>query len=382
MQWISLNKCVSAWAITAAFFCGSSAAAQQFATVKNPHTVTCASCRITLDSLFTVGSSSDSVLPGQNLALARDSRGRFVGIGFDRFSLVFYGTRGAIEQTLGRRGGGPGEFSGTGIRKVIVGAGDSVIVLDDATRVSVVSPERKVVREFRLTERESALEVLSDGRILTTYERSDSGFLLLSDASWKPIRWIGRGRIDRSDSMTFPRSAPLRDDDIRLARDQRSVWVMQENRIFRIQQWNLDGSPGAAFEFVNVPWMTAPHMEEMAVGSAAKGLYAGRTAVNPQPPRPPHRNMVYDYGFSLLTGEVDGIIWVQRWTRPQGSTSMTNTRRFLDAVDAHTGRLLATRETNFPIGSFSGVTDLVYSNREDANGVTTRTIWRLRLVRQ
>jgi hypothetical protein len=377
------------WMFMVALLWGSGVAAQQSATVKNSHTVTCASCRITLDSLFTVGSSTDSVLPSQLLAFDRDSRGRFVGIGYDHFSLVYYDSRGVIEQTVGRRGSGPGEFSGTGIRNVTIGAADSVIVLDNATRVSVVSPERRVVREFRVTDpRLSHLEVLNDGRFLTTYARSDSGFLLLSDANGKPIRWLGRGKYDITDSLTFPRNAPLRYTQIRLARDQRSIWVMQENNIFRIQQWNLDGNPGAAFEFVDVPWMTAPHMQEMAAGSAARGLYAtrgldaGRDARNTRPPPPPYRYMAYDYGFSLLTGEVDGIIWVRRWTRPQGSTSLTDRRFYLDAVDARTGRLLATRETNPPVESFSGVTDLVYSSSEDANGVITRTIWRLRLVRR
>jgi hypothetical protein len=346
----------------------SASSAQQFATVKNPHTVTCSACRIVLDSLLTIGSANDSVLPAQIVGLVRDATGRFTGIGFDRFQLVVYDARGQIQRVFGRQGAGPGEFATPfGISRLALGAADTIYAVHAAARVAVISPSLTPVREFRLASAaNSRFEALRDGRILTSYARSDSGFLLMSDANGRPIRWIGRGPYSIIDSLTFRRVDPLRYPQFRISGDQQSVWVMQENSIFRIQQWRLDGSPGLGFEFTNVPWMTPPHAEEMPPSRAGAR---------------PFRYMSYDYGFSLMTAEIDGVIWVRRWTRPQGSNSLDTRRMFLDAVDARTGRLLATRETGRFMEHLANTTDLAYSHSEDANGAITRTVWRFRLLR-
>lgn len=77
---------------------------------------------------------------------ARLDDGRVVVLDGTRLEIRFFGPDGRHHETLGRQGGGPGEFGN--FSSQFLGSGDTLWVLDRANRrITVVAPEPAIARE-------------------------------------------------------------------------------------------------------------------------------------------------------------------------------------------------------------------------------------------
>ncbi len=109
----------------------------------------CSDCRLQIDTLFEVGGVDHPAFPGPPGASGVvDSRGYRYFVFFPVLSEIsVLNTAGEHVHTIGRSGGGPGEF--TRIQFVQIGKGDSLYVTDTrGARISVFSPDWSFVRSF------------------------------------------------------------------------------------------------------------------------------------------------------------------------------------------------------------------------------------------
>lgn len=109
----------------------------------------CASCRITLTPLVTVGDTvGDGSILGDPSAVVRDSRGRIIVAdpwGRIPANLLVFAPSGQFDRSLGRVGDGPGEYRMP--RLLLNGPGDSVGVLDPVlNRWSILTPDLSLGR--------------------------------------------------------------------------------------------------------------------------------------------------------------------------------------------------------------------------------------------
>jgi len=131
----------------------------------------CRECRIDLARVVTLGDSTDtsSVLPnaaGRECMVGKLSTGEYVlsGVAGGGF-LNVYSAAGKLVRTIGRKGGGPGEFRSP--LRVAVATGDSLYVLDDAnSRIQVVSAAGTYARVFPTRDRYRSFTLLPDDRLL------------------------------------------------------------------------------------------------------------------------------------------------------------------------------------------------------------------------
>jgi len=131
----------------------------------------CEECRIELVHVVTLGDSTDSasVQPnaaGRECMVGKLSTGEYVlsGVAGGGF-LNVYDSAGKPVRTIGRKGGGPGEFRFP--LRVAVGSGDSLYVIDDGNaRIQVVSAAGEYARVFPTRDRYRSFTLLPDDRLL------------------------------------------------------------------------------------------------------------------------------------------------------------------------------------------------------------------------
>ncbi len=131
----------------------------------------CEECRIELVDVVTLGDSTDSVsvqpnAAGRECMVGKLSTGEYVlsGVAGGGF-LNIYDTAGKTVRTIGRKGGGPGEFRSP--LRVAVGSGDTLYVIDDGNaRIQVVSAAGEYARVFPTRDRYRSFTMLPDDRLL------------------------------------------------------------------------------------------------------------------------------------------------------------------------------------------------------------------------
>jgi len=113
--------------------------------IEVPDRISCAACRIEAVSVIKLGGGTEKEgLIGSDPMLARDSRGRFlIAPSANGNDILVFSKDGRLEQTIGRKGKGPGEFEE--IRRIWVGPGDSVHVFD-WDRYTLFTPDFSVAR--------------------------------------------------------------------------------------------------------------------------------------------------------------------------------------------------------------------------------------------
>lgn len=114
-----------------------------------PDPATCTSCEISLDTLVTFGSfDGPGSLYGVPNAVHVDQHDRYWVVEAAGPPKVF-GSDGQFVTSIGRFGAGPGEFRR--VSAVLLGAGDSVVIIDSALgRATVIGPDQNVVRQIRI----------------------------------------------------------------------------------------------------------------------------------------------------------------------------------------------------------------------------------------
>lgn len=106
-------------------------------------------------------------------SVALDSRGRIYTAATGQSgpgTVLAWNADGSFRATVGREGQGPGELGGRGLKRVYVGAGDSLIVRD-AGRWSVFGPDLafgRVMTSTALQRARDHVHPLDDGRFLVT----------------------------------------------------------------------------------------------------------------------------------------------------------------------------------------------------------------------
>lgn len=103
----------------------------------------CRGCEIVVTRGVTLGSSDGAgIIEHIETRAARDARGRFILKANYPSTLSVYAPNGRFLRSLGRAGGGPGEFRGIGSVSLL--PGDSLVVFDwESSRYSIFSPQHE-----------------------------------------------------------------------------------------------------------------------------------------------------------------------------------------------------------------------------------------------
>lgn len=135
-----------------------------------PTNTSCRSCRIDRTLLATLRDTGQKAFIGGRgqASIARDSKGRFYVVDADRSRVALFGANGLLLRTIGRVGGGPGEFSD--IVRVNVTAGDTLRVYESQLgKESVFSPLHEFVRADIVPAGIESIVRLGDGRSVTNF---------------------------------------------------------------------------------------------------------------------------------------------------------------------------------------------------------------------
>jgi hypothetical protein len=336
---------------------GAQVAPAQTRTIR--YEVKCATCRIVREKVASLGHADDSVLIIRAHA-AGDSRGRFFVPGASN-NFVVFDAAGRFVTAVGRAGRGPGEFPAD-LAGVMVGLGDTLYAFDLRRNVHIFTPALKFVRTLKLPTRyDRNGAILNDGRILLQGQVSTPeaiGFpyhLFAPDgrvaASFGPRQSMVRpGEIPTSG---YPRPPILR-------RDQRGVWTTESPAYeYGITSWRFSGEREASIQVRDVKWMAAAKAAQ--VMGAANPVHEdpeGRLWVQARVVDPKYDPTKPLTAFPVLSQRYDNII---------------------DVFDTQTWTLLASArfdEHLHPLGN----TGMMYSVREDSDGIMTLDVWRLRLT--
>ena len=198
----------------------------------------CPDCEIELTRIVTLGGINDPGGVTQADQVAVDSQGRYVVANVMRSELTVFDRAGTYIRTVGRSGGGPGEFRNIA---AIWARGDSINILDAANRrLTVLGPAFEVVRTARIPTAASEIRAipLDAGRILMNATLPTPGHVGL------PLHVISPdGEVVRSfgadDEAVLPGHA--RADGRILARaGTGSVWAGQIGS-YTLDLWSLEG---------------------------------------------------------------------------------------------------------------------------------------------
>lgn len=284
-----------------------------------------------------LGSNMDDSIPDLSVSVVRNSR-------YTYFTTVAPGTSGRVmawnreggyEGVYGRRGEGPGEFAGMGELLIMTGPGDSLYVLDDRNRWTVLSENLSFSRVFAGTHngrRRSSLHILANGDILWTglvaAQQSRDAFRI-ADNRGELVRSFGNIPADYQPSGNDAQSSVMSSDT--------SFWVAPLDGStggILLEEWSIDGTRLRHLKR-NPPWLPSD----------------GYSNQNPREPRLP--------SFALVQRDDNGWLWLAglvrdaRW-RPisavEGERGAVATPvqppsmqydAFLEVIDPEAGAVLA-----------------------------------------
>jgi hypothetical protein len=208
------------------------------------HEVQCPSCVIRIEPHVVLGDDDHAVV-GENFAIARDARGRFlVSYPESGSELLVFDSRGEYLRTVGRRGQGPGEY--IWIDKIVV-VGDRIHLFDAlGRRWTVLDHDFQVVDTRRLERQAINVIVLDDGRAVVnssipTPERAGIPVHVLAPTG-EVIRSVG----DEGRPFMFS----FRTSDMRRlarARDPEEFWIVPHTS-YVLERWTTDGRRVQALE--------------------------------------------------------------------------------------------------------------------------------------
>ncbi len=332
-----------------------------------------------LDSLVTFGAGPDGESVVVDFPLVtRDGQGRWYAADIDRASIHRFAPDGAWELRIGASGDGPGEF-----RRIayLHGRADGGVEVYDqrARRITTIGSDgraqRSIALDFAPVSDFPARR--RDGRYVANGIHVDAnaafGSMLgsaspmhLLDSSFVVLRSFGASAADSGNVLgAFRQFALAANDD---------VWTLHEHR-YEIERFDTAGRRVARFTPTDLPFPPRP-----------EGIPANAW------PGPPNAFAIWeDSAGRVLTGFLEATdAWQPARLVVDGRTGVPVLQAgqdpnaafvtVLDARDAATGALLA--RGRFPVALRGTVArDTLFQLREDANGGTAVTIWRLRLTR-
>ncbi len=319
----------------------------------------CAACELELrvSRVAALGTVSDPFSPAERPHhVVRDRHGRyFVMAGFPVDRILVYGAGGDLDSVWGRGGDGPGEYQS--IRQLMMLAGDSLGVVDDASlRLTVLDAAGSVARTQPLPFHPFRMVQLDNGTlVMAGLERTASGagyvmHLIWPDGSASPFGPVG----------TVLRSRPSASQR-HLATGGKTVWAARPDR-YELAEFALDGTPLRVLRR-EADWF--PDRENEGAASVA--------SERPSP--------------FLVAVRVDaqGLIWTMvrvaaaEWAPSDAAGPFASWGRHYDSIVEviDPGRGSVVKSQRFPWYGHGFTNDgLFVSHREEALGVLALDIWR------
>jgi hypothetical protein len=296
-------------------------------------------------------------------SLARDSRGRFYATGFGAGQVLVFARDGTFTTSFGRLGSGPGEFRG-GVRRVSVGAGDSVYVQDAFGNTHLFSAAFEFVRKLSLSLSPGAFEPMPGGGVLV------SGFYSTPATEGLPFHLLSGDNVVRS-------FGPRRPGNMRMP----SSWtalnvalpsVMVHGR-YSVHSWGIDGRDLGVWKVTGVPWLPATPPEPLVVTRKLTGVTIG--TISPS---------IFDdlpvaTGVSLMGADTSGLIWMSAKIVSPGSGGQPTVSYLVEVIDPRTNQILLSAPAPARMQFFPG-TMLAFS-RSVSDEFLVFTVWEVKEIR-
>lgn len=355
-----------------ALLCVTASAASGQA-IQLPKVPTCATCRVELTRVATLGAGEDGFVRSEPIWMARDSKGRIYvtwqNIGHGAELAAVYDSTGRFIQEIGRKGQGPGEF----YYPVTVHADRSgrILIWDFDRRTTLLDANYRFVRQH--TQRAGALLWLPDGSQVVGVSALDRDSVLapitVLDSAGNQVSAFGATRIPVVDA------APWRTNRIVAAGANNTVWAARPD-FYRVEQWSRAGSLARAFA-------RSPDWFDKPVTSRRIGHFGDEPTPAPRAIREDAAGRLW-YLASVASANWRNALGAPRavagrpTTYPQRSNSGVYDT-MIDVIDTKTGTLLVSQRAE-PFIQFFLSDELAASYRQEADGTPLIDIWRLRIT--
>ena len=336
---------------------------------------TCSRCRIVFERIAEFGSPSDNTSPFERgFSFALDSRQRiYVAPMAEQYSIGVYTRSGSLLRTIGRHGGGPGEFNN--VSEVKVMRGDTLIAYDiRSARLTLFSHSHEVVSTIPMPPQLRFILPQRDGSFIAYAS------IPTRDRVGRFLHRISRsGEIQQSFGPSGePFDARETASHVRILAQGASgiIWSARQNR-YLIEAWTANGELRRVI-------IRQPAWFEEWTRHPLSGAERPRTRIR-----------------TIFEDEA-GLLWVilrvpdRRWrpdpaARPGvesgGVPTYAAVPRYEDSIveviDPRTGALLISKRFDEAFADdMSGGHGYLETQRETSLGVPRVTIWKPRLVRQ
>lgn len=339
-------------------------------TITLPVSGSCSECRVALQRVTTLGTATnDGYLTANPLWASMDATGRiYVGLQPPGDLLLMFDTTGQFIGRLGRKGGGPGEFTFP-VRAVPKANGELLVWDFQLGLLTTLDSRHRYVRQFHQGTPPAA--ILPDGRQLVAasmQDRSGVGYTLhVYDDSGRRVRsFAPAARFTSTESWRMRRIVAVGPSG--------TIWSAYADE-YRIEEWRRDLSRGRTF-VRSVPWM--PKVQTLSAGVTGERPSAYIVA------------LAEDNGQRLwIYSQVPSEDWETALgaprRRPDGRVSYPDRDRgrlfdtMVDVVDLRSNRLLVSQRLRSHV-RFVLRNDLVASYREDASATPLLDIARVQLL--
>ena len=296
--------------------------------------------------------------------VARDSRGRYYAAQLtDAARIAVFDPGGRFQGTIGREGGGPGEF--VAIQRVFVSPGDSLFVVDFAQRVSVLAPDHRFVRSFRPPGAVRSIAFPPGGQLLLSiFEPLSIPAVVLTDRDGNVVRGLVPGSDDLRDR---PRLMATAGAD--------GVWTGFRNRyrlellhpagrrektVTRDLEWFGSEPPAAAGR------RERGMMQEFAYDAESHSLRVLLFREDPE--------------FRLRNAPRGGRGGEGRTIQLGAAEARERFDIFLEVLDTRSGRAIAAAEIGDHLIAGFLSPDELYAHRESEDGSVVVDVFRVRLL--
>jgi hypothetical protein len=323
----------------------------------------CTSCRIELTPLVLLGGIDDPAGFGPTAQVALSRTGAFA-VSSSTFigEIQFYSPQGTFTRTIGRKGGGPGEFNRELVLKY--DRHDTLHVAErGGTRYSVFSPDLRHVRSMQLKGSILDFCIESSGTIFAIGSMVEGNTVSLGQVlarNGEPLLKFASFNLASLDPRTMPQ--------LLACGAQGDRWTAGRATYF-LDKWGPQGQNVRRL-VANRDWFPTARI------ATGRGGAEGAAGVGSRQPQAAQLS-----GIAL---DELGRVWVfarVEDSRPRGPTTdpLKLSDTIIEIIDGNTGELLAYRRFDEPLMPLAP--GRAYSVVEDNLGDRKIQVWSLRLVR-
>jgi len=335
-----------------------------------PSAPTCSQCSIVLTPILKIGEADGEGVIGRPRTVTRDRQGRHYAVFEEmRGTVSVFDARGRYVRTIGRSGGGPGEYMS--IQMIHAKRGDTLLAFDPRNqRLTFILPTGQAVRSVRSIINPISLAELESGDIVV------SGHFPDANRIGYPLHLVdSTGEVTRSFGAETPVYGPGM-----FYQFQRYVAAARGSRVWASHH----------MQYVIELWDTAGHRVLELVRQAA--WFPPQTAQRQMTPSTPEYPTI-----RAIREDGQGRLWVlirmnspdyhQYLGEPIGSPEgpyypITDIDRVfmtrVEVIDVQTGRVYASGDATGILLGFLGGDIIGY--REDDGGVPRLVVWRAQIT--